>query len=63
MRENPQRAGGSARIPALALDGTLRRMDADTFIFIALQGYAVLVAAIAAVALAVSRRRHPEPGE
>jgi hypothetical protein len=35
-------------------------MDADTFIFIALQGYAVLVAAIAGVSLAVARRRHPD---
>jgi hypothetical protein len=38
-------------------------MDADTFIFVALQAYAVLVAAVAAIALAVSHRRHPEPGE
>jgi hypothetical protein len=38
-------------------------MNPDTFIFIALQGYAVLVAAIAAVALAVAHRRHPEPEE
>jgi hypothetical protein len=38
-------------------------MDADTFIFIALQGYAVLVAAIAAIAFVVAHRRHPETEE
>lgn len=36
-------------------------MDADTFIFVALEAYAVLVAVIAAVGIAVDRRRHPEP--
>ena len=35
-------------------------MDADTFIFVALEAYAVLVAAIAAVGIAVDRRRHPD---
>jgi hypothetical protein len=34
-------------------------MDADTFIVIALEAYAVLVAVIAAVAIAVARRRTP----
>jgi hypothetical protein len=38
-------------------------MDADAFIFFALQGYAVLVAAIAAIALAVAHRRHPDTEE
>ena len=61
--ESPQRVHGRQRIPRLPLDATLRRMNPDTFIFIALQGYAVLVAAIAAVALAVAHRRHPEPEE
>ena len=32
----------------------------DTFIFVALEAYAVLVAAIAAVGIAVDRRRHPD---
>ena len=38
-------------------------MDADTFMFIALQGYAVLVAAIVAVVIVIDRRRHPDVEE
>jgi hypothetical protein len=38
-------------------------MDADTFIVMALEGYALLVTAVAAVVFAVARHRHPDLGE
>jgi hypothetical protein len=56
---SPQPGSAGTPIRAPGLRGTLRRMDPNVFIFLALESYAVLAALVAAAFVLVLRRTSP----